>query len=145
MRKLLANGTFAALGLALVVWSTPVHAQTNMLKYEIPFAFAAGEHVLPAGDYRVKVDTQHLLLRIESATSTSAIAVRLLAGGDGRPAATVDNGMLRFQKYGARYILTAVWKPGELDGKGVGVAKSMMESAKNAAPVEVVGSSSDIQ
>lgn len=144
MKKLLANGTFAALGLAVLVWSTPLRAQTPVYHYQIPFAFAAGEHVLPAGEYRVLVDTQHLLLRIESPADRSTQIVRLMAGGIDRAAAKVDSGMLRFQKHGARYFLSGVWQSGDVDGKGVTIAKRIVESAKAGTPVDI-GAGSDIQ
>ncbi|HEV2446730.1 MAG TPA: hypothetical protein VGS58_12440 [Candidatus Sulfopaludibacter sp.] len=145
MRNLLpVNGTLAAMGIALLAWAAPASAQT-VLRFDVPFTFAAGAHVLPPGEYRMSVDTDHMMLRIDPVADTTVTIVRFSVGGDSRSAAKVNDGMLRFQRYGARYFLIGVWKPGALDGNNLTPPKHLVEAAKVEPPRDIVSLGSSLQ
>ena len=145
MRHLLpVKGTLAAMGIALLAWAAPASAQTVM-RFEVPFTFAAGGHVLPPGEYRMSIDAEHLMLRIEPAAENSMKIVRFSVGGDSRSAAKVNEGMLRFQRYGARYFLIGVWKPGALDGNSLTPHRRLVQAAKVETPRDIVSSNPSLQ
>jgi hypothetical protein len=96
----------------------------------IPFAFAAGDATLPAGEYRVQ-------------TLDSNSAVVLIRSSDGGPSAMVlSNGAqakdtqtqskLVFKRYNNRYFLSQVWKAGAIRGRQLPKSQAEKEIAQSA-------------
>ena len=64
----------AAFAVAALLYAAPVSAQTHLMRVNIPFQFAAGNQVLPAGEYEGMLVN---LLRTDMPAS-SAITQELL-------------------------------------------------------------------
>ncbi len=135
--KLLAKSILAALSLAIPLFAAAAPSQTRTVRCEIPFQFIAGNQVLPAGEYRLTVDPDHMLFLIHSVANAESWMIRYSPGGLGRDADKTGNGMLRFAKYGTQYFLTGVWEPGRVDGNRVLPSRRLVESAKLASGAEI--------
>ena len=87
----------------------------QQLRFHVPFAFNAGNSVLPAGDYRVAIvnpSSDHSVLRITSSDGKSTTMIRTVdVEGWAAPKAKMS-----FRHYGDRYFLAQVWMAGESTG-----------------------------
>jgi hypothetical protein len=99
----------------LVAVSAQAQSRNNQqLRFHVPFAFAAGNSVLPAGDYRVTIvnpSSDHSVLRITSSDGKSVMIRAVDVEGWAAPKAK-----LSFRHYGDRYFLAQVWMAGESTG-----------------------------
>jgi hypothetical protein len=130
----IACGVTALIGAAL-----PASAQDSSMRVKIPFAFVAGKSTLPAGEYRLQVDTNARVLQIQPVTSTNTYSVLLTASRDNRNGKTED-GLLRFQKVDGQYYLGEIWKPTQETGNEVLLPKGIeaqRRSIGTAAAVDV--------
>ena len=99
----------------LVAVSAQAQSRNNQqLRFHVPFAFNAGNSVLPAGDYRVTIvnpSSDHSVLRITSSDGKSTMIRTVDIEGWAAPKAK-----LSFRHYGDRYFLAQVWMAGESTG-----------------------------
>jgi len=132
MKRLMSStAVLLAIGLvALTVVATPASAQVTRMRTNIPFAFYAGEKMLPAGDYSLVVNVQSRVLDLQPVASTDTYAVLLSPGTDTRKGDDLSEGMLRFTRYGDRVVLSAVWRPDLDQGNKVLLPKVMAEFAR---------------
>jgi hypothetical protein len=121
----------AALGAAALLFVAPAGAQVSTMRMEIPFAFVAGDQVLPAGQYVVTVDQDFNRCLFSSQSDTSAQMIRLESATESRPLEKAASGTLRFTKYGGQHFLSAVWRPGHEEGNRVVASKRLLEAAKS--------------
>lgn len=84
------------------------HAQTGVVKVDIPFAFESGSAHLAPGVYRFHVSALTPIMHIEGAKS-SAYQV-IMTDSSMRSSGT---GKVIFRRYGSRYILKQVWMAGD--------------------------------
>jgi hypothetical protein len=126
-----------AFGLTVVALAVPAGAQTIM-RVNIPFEFVAGSQTLPAGPYSFVIDADFSHCHIDSMTDGSVRNVSFVPGKTRRSADT-SGGLVQFQKYGNRYFLSALWKPGYTDGLAVVPSRRLVESAKAEGIGEAVG------
>lgn len=77
-------------------------AQDTEMRVNVPFAFHNGSQHMPAGVYRVKIQSEHLILLRGYSTSGFVTANPEI----GKPSA---KGKLVFQRYGDQYFLREVW------------------------------------
>ena len=91
--------------LTLVAWLMvpATHAQSIMLKADIPFDFTVGDKQLHSGEYHVKQMNQGLTLIIESKDARSSAMV-LTTPTQARKIS--DVGKLVFNRYGDQYFLS---------------------------------------
>jgi hypothetical protein len=90
------------LGAVAMVSASNGFAQGNEMRVNVPFAFHNGSQRMPAGVYRVKIESAHLiLLRGDSRSGYINTNPEI-----GKPAA---KGKLVFQRYGDQYFLREVW------------------------------------
>lgn len=61
-----------------VLLAPPAAAQSSILRCNVPFAFAAGDRVVPAGEYRVAIDNGLRLFRIDSLSDNSYWIVQMM-------------------------------------------------------------------
>ena len=115
------------------------------MRANIPFAFVAGNQSLPAGTYTFVFDTNLSLCRIDSLSDGSMHQIRFVPGATRHHNANADAGVVQFQKYGDRYFLSEVWRPGNPDGLGVITSRRLIESAKAQGDSETVSVDSDIR
>ena len=81
----------------------------DTLKAQIPFQFAAGNTMLPAGEYVIKcIDPNREQLVIQK-TDEKAIAIVPVIVVSGRPQ---ENASLVFDRIGNRYFLVQAWAGG---------------------------------
>jgi len=125
------------LALALLVTTQAVRAQGPVLA-NIPFAFTAGDTVLPAGEYRVdKVEGGSSVLLIRCTEGKPAIMVPTLPAASHGPQ---DKTKLIFHRYGNRYFLAQVWSAGSSRGRELPKSAKEKEqalAARNVTPDEV--------
>jgi hypothetical protein len=133
MKRLLVG-----LGLAALLLAVPASAQISTMQYRIPFAFVAGNEVLPAGTYQVTLDTNFYLCRFQSADEVTTHTIRVIPGTTDRPWEQTKTGALKFLRYGGRLYLSGVWNRGAVAGHETVVARRVIELAKTGAPPETV-------
>ena len=102
------------LALAFLATTQVARAQEALLA-NIPFAFAAGQTTLPAGEYKVQKvtnDSSPLLIRSTDGNGTS-IVMTFAASAN----APQDKSKLIFRRHGNRYFLAQVWTAGSARGR----------------------------
>jgi hypothetical protein len=114
-----------ALSLVLLA-AAPASAEPRSMRFDIPFAFLAGDEVLPPGSYLVQV-SGGFNLRVLSDADTKVRYVPLSYQAISRKLADSEPGVLRFEKLGDRYILRAVFSSSKSDGYPVKKSKTEME------------------
>jgi hypothetical protein len=90
------------LGTVAMVSASHGFAQSNEMRVNVPFAFQSGSQRMPAGVYRVTIESQHLILLRGDSTSGFVHTNPQI----GKPAA---KDKLVFQRYGNQYFLREVW------------------------------------
>ena len=100
------------LGLSLLVaagMAAPLFAQsTETMVAKISFEFVAGDRTLPAGEYIVRPAGRALQIR---STVGQESSFAFITNSIQRPKVTWAGGKLIFNKYGATYFLSEIWKP----------------------------------
>ena len=93
--------------LTLVAWLMvpATHAQSIMLKADIPFKFTVGDTQLPSGQYFVK-KLHSGVIQVQGKSS----AFVMTTGADGGN--TSGGSKLVFNRYGDQYFLSRIWAPG---------------------------------
>ncbi len=121
----------------------PAGAQTSTMRFDIPFAFVAGDQVLPAGTYRVTVDDTFDMCRFNLIGETSTHVVRMVPGATDRALSKAADGSMKFTRYDDRYFLTGVWKTGSVAGNEIVQSHRQRESAKAGTAPAVVSVNSN--
>jgi hypothetical protein len=100
------------------------------LSVNIPFAFAAGETTLPAGEYRVqKMDGNGAVLLIRCTEPKASIMVVTNSTGGGKQQ---EQSKLVFHRYGNQYFLSQVWNAGYKSGRELRIGKREKEIGLSA-------------
>jgi hypothetical protein len=135
-RKEMKNSKAVALAIGLIALFTVAYAQpSGTLRANIPFQFMAGDKAMPAGEYRVEVDSAFHRMALRLADGNAALYVTIHPS---QPAASAPEGsMLVFHKYGKQYFLRTAWTAGEVRGFELPASRAERETAKLAAPHEV--------
>ena len=117
--------------LTLVAWLMvpATHAQSIMLKADIPFNFVVGDTQLPSGEYHVKQLRPGVIQVQDKVTRSSAIVMTtgVQAGK------TSDVGKLVFNRYGDNYFLSRIWEPSSITGRQLPKSRLEREVAVNFA------------
>jgi hypothetical protein len=116
--KLRTSLLACTLGAVAMVSTSQAFAQSSEMRVNVPFAFHNGSQIMPAGIYKVSIESQHLILL----RGYSKSAYMTANPESGRAAA---KGRLVFQRYGNEYFLREVW-PAQSD-TGVKCTKSKLE------------------
>jgi len=135
MTKKILN-TLAGLILFFAV-AAPLQAG-SILNHEmtvtVPFEFAAGDKVLPAGDYTVRVNPERgsVVLRGEGHRSQILLTIRKKSG-------TVPVlGKLVFQRYGTSFFLAEVWSQNNATGATLAPSAREKELARKNQPEQIL-------
>ena len=135
MTKKILN-TLAGLILLFAV-AAPLQAG-SILDHEmtvtVPFEFAAGDKVLPAGDYTVQVNPERgsVVLRGEGHRSQILLTIR-------KKSRTVPVlGKLVFQRYGTRFFLAEVWSQNNATGATLAPSAREKELAREKQPEQIL-------
>ena len=100
------------------------------LSVNIPFAFAAGETTLPAGEYRVqKMDGNGAVLLIRCTEPKASILVVTNSTGGGKQQ---EQSKLVFHRYGNNYFLSQVWNAGYRSGRELRIGQREKEIGLSA-------------
>jgi hypothetical protein len=119
---------FVALSALVLMTASAAFAQnTNPMQADIPFAFRAGNHSFPAGHYEIKPELSPGVVMIRC-TDTGEVAV--IIANRAHSVETVENATLVFNRYGNRYYLAKLWRPGYNAGSEFRKSKAEQESAK---------------
>jgi hypothetical protein len=116
MRKQIVKVVASFSFFAMLCASAHAQAAHQPMRAHVPFSFAVGRDVLPAGDYLIGfVSTQSDLriVSIKSADRRTSRLVRMTAGVAGEAR---DAGRLVFNRYGGQHFLSQVWEPAECAG-----------------------------
>ena len=130
---------FAVAALLIVTFfvlsATWAQAQSIRLKANIPFAFRAGEKLMPAGEYHVQTLSNGVVVRIlgpdaDNSVMFTTVGISHRIGED-------RDAKLIFNKYGEDYVLSEMWWPEQQDGRKPLPSKTEDETAKNVTPVRI--------
>jgi hypothetical protein len=125
-RSLLA----CALAATAMVSTSNAVAQSRELMVKVPFAFHNGSQHLPAGVYRVHIESDRLIL-LRGEHSSGYVM------GNSQTSRTASRGKLVFRRYGSQYFLREVWADGSTTGFECIKSKQEKEAqiaAANIAP-----------
>ena len=117
----------------LLVTAATLFAQTEsqrLMKVNIPFAFAAGDHSLPAGEYLVLTVTPERSIRIVSTDGKHSAIVNTLPNYAKSPS---ENSRLIFHRYGNEYFLAQVWTAGQNVARDPLSSRKAMELASSGS------------
>jgi hypothetical protein len=121
---------FLSLGLLLAV--SAAQAQEMRVKANIPFDFAVGTQILPAGEYTLVTEgSSSDAVGIRSDDSKSAILSLTQACSSSRRS---DKTKLVFHTLAGRYFLSQVWMQGNDRGQEIPQSKAEVQLAKNGDP-----------
>lgn len=118
----------------MVLAVAAAQAQPNLIQTQVPFSFRAGNDVLPAGQYRISLDSANIV-RMVSIDGAPALYLWLTTRE--RTASASDSGRLVFHRYGNQYFLHEVWAPGQTRGYEVPRSKAEREIARRAGGAEI--------
>jgi hypothetical protein len=123
------------LGAVAMVSASHGFAQSGEMRVNVPFAFHSGSQAMPAGVYKVSIESQHLIM-LRGASRSAFITANPESGS------TADKGKLVFQRYGNQYFLREVW-PAQSD-TGEKCTKSKLEREVEIAQRKVDQSGSQL-
>jgi hypothetical protein len=104
---------FVLIGLALMLSSALVHAQTIAMKANVPFNFIVSGKALPAGEYTVQTLYGGEVLLIQGGGNT----VSVVSSHRCESATASNNSKLIFRRTQGTYFLTQVWSMGSTAGR----------------------------
>jgi hypothetical protein len=110
---------------SLLAFTFAANAQTSVANVHVPFEFAAGGKMLPAGDYSIESPELSGVLLIRGRAGNS-VAVLATAGAPGTATSTVK---LTFERRGAELYLCVL----ELPDETVTLVSPMISPAKATA------------
>lgn len=103
----------AALGLSIIA-AGQCHAQQPVV-VKVPFAFQAGDKIMPAGQYRIQpasLSSDAVQVVGKSDGKSTAVVITLPVERDGKAVSP----RLVFHRYGNEYFLTEIWN-GDAQGR----------------------------
>ena len=117
--------------LTLVAWLMvpATHAQSIMLKADIPFNFVVGDTQLQSGEYHVK-QLRPGVIQVQDKVTRSSAIVMTTGVQTGK---TSDVGKLVFNRYGDNYFLSRIWEPSSITGRQLPKSRLEREVAVNFA------------
>ena len=134
-KRLHVPAAFPLLALTFLLLSAvAAQAQSSRLVATIPFAFYAGEMLMPAGDYEVERVVNGVLKISSLETPTSMMFSTI---GVSQANGQRSDGKLIFNKYHDDYLLTEMWWPDRTDGRKTVPSTLERELARTLRPVRV--------
>ena len=122
------------IAIALLFTAASLIAQTTesqrLMTVNIPFAFAAGDHSLPAGEYLVLTVTPERSIRIVSTDGKHSAIVNTLPNYASSPS---ENSRMVFHRYGNEYFLAQVWTAGQNVARDPLSSRKAMELASSGS------------
>jgi hypothetical protein len=119
---------FALLGLGLLLTVSAAEAQGPSVRATIPFDFAVGDQVLPAGEYVVSPEGVNVAIAIRSTEGGGTVLSTTQACTSALPSQKTQ---LVFHLVGGRYFLSQIWAQGYSNGRQLPKSKAETRLAKN--------------
>ena len=111
--------------------AAPALAQSYSARASVPFEFAVGQKVLPAGDYFVRVDVLGLIQVMDVAAADHInIVSHVTKSGQSQTEAVAK---LVFNRYGNQTFLSEVWDGTSVDGYTLPMSRSERELTRTAS------------
>ncbi len=131
MKNVISKSLLLAAGLVAFALAGPANAQQPVpMRMSVPFAFVAGEHTYPAGDYWVRVDANLGVAELRSVQGASANRVLLTGARLPEKAISQEKGVIQFNVYGEAYALAGICPAGTAEGYRVKASKVEAELAR---------------
>jgi hypothetical protein len=119
--KLHSSLLMGVLAIGALASASHAVAQGTAVKVDVPFAFQNGSQHLPAGTYRIDLNSEHLMILRGATPDAAGFAMT----NPEQRSSSIDKGKVVFHRYGGHYYLRAVWIPGSEIGR-----KCVMSSAE---------------
>jgi hypothetical protein len=100
-------------------------AQTPLADVNIPFAFQTPMQTLPAGKYRVILESNNMVLLRGAGSSAGLVMTH-----DAIRSHAASHGTMVFNRYGDKYYLRQIWTAGETDGLECSKSRAEKESMR---------------
>jgi hypothetical protein len=97
--------------LAATAMASHAYAQSNVMQVNVPFAFHNGSQRLPAGIYRVEIQSNHVVLLQGQSRSGFAMVNPAIT------TASTSVGKIVFNRYADQYYLSEIWPQGSETGQ----------------------------
>jgi hypothetical protein len=110
-----------ALAIGALASASHAVAQGLGVQVDVPFAFQNGSQHLPAGTYRIDLDSEHVIILHGPAPNVAGVAMTLPE----QRAKARAKGTVVFDRYGDHYYLREIWMPESTTGR-----KCVMSSAE---------------
>jgi hypothetical protein len=98
---------------ALTSASHAVAQEGLAAKVDVPFAFQNGSQHLPAGTYRIDLNSEHMIILRGTAPNAAGVAMT----NPEQRAKAQAKGTVVFRKYGDHYFLHEIWMPESTTGR----------------------------
>ena len=125
--------------ISLLFTAAALFAQTTsnrqLMKIDIPFAFAVEDHSLPAGEYLILTVTPERSICVASVDGKHSVIVNDLPNYASEPSET---SRLVFLRYGSEYFLAQVWTAGQNVARNLLSSKKAMEIATNGGKPQTI-------
>jgi hypothetical protein len=150
-KKVIKSATIAGFVVAMITAFaavTVVADSYTSIEVDVPFAFNAGQSMLPAGKYKIRSggSITNSVTRITSADEKKTVYLSTLSARSG---VSKEKTVVTFHRYGNQYFLYQVWAEGDNTGTEVpkssrekrvasGIDADMAQSSGGVAPEVVV-------
>jgi hypothetical protein len=122
--------------LAVLMLATAARAQQEAVKADVPFDFAVGDRIYPAGEYTLKTAfIDNWIMRLDNTQEGIASFVPSHKCENRAPSKETK---LVFRHMAGRYFLYQVWTEGSLTGRELPKGRIETELAQNYEQPEVV-------
>lgn len=123
-----------ALMLAVCVLFFSFAAQAQTVRANVPFAFTAGDRILPAGEYQLAIDARTGIIRCQPVSETGFY---IASHGYTSPESAANRGALVFHRYGDSYFLKRVLTAASREGRELYPARGERDAARRHGAFEV--------
>ncbi len=121
---------------SLVAVAGHAYAQEYPMTAKIPFQFAVGNQILPAGEYRLEHlspgNGYLLLLRRTDGPECTTMITTSIRANDWQ-----DKSKLVFNRYGDHYFLAQIWTAGDNVGRKLSPSRRETEAASKQVKQEI--------
>jgi hypothetical protein len=128
-RASMKSRSLITLAAVVALASVTGYAQSSGIRVSVPFEFAVGQAVFPAGDYTVRAATSAGLVRLQAANPSSGGYVHANRAVRDN---TQEQPTMVFNRYGNNYFLARIWWAASADGLEFPRTKTEIELAKTA-------------
>jgi len=127
------------LAAATLIFGSTAYAQEINVRVRVPFVFAVGDHMYPAGEYIIQTaEANTHFLSIKSADRAAQVLIASHVCVSSKPASPVNQAKLVFHRMGNMYFLYRVWVGGSTAGREFPRSHLETQMAMNRSENETV-------